>query len=296
MIVSGPQVLWEATRSATPVLLTCAAGAWVLANAILRDEDAGMSGNRVLRIAGLVLVLSILPLTGFAAVSMGARVAQHGLSPERLWGLVAIAVGCLRRLVGVGAAVGLAPETATGASARRSDPTGGMICGVSLSARPGRLRRHQRAPPLSRLETGREARRFRLRALRWDFGAAGGARSRVGSSVIRYRQAARERENGQSRYRYGPVEDYNLRTQPADSALKAGGDNIRSNPWTASNTASRSTGATAEAGRVHRERGGFNEGPCPSTRCAEVATARQAAPALVRQQVEIRTRAAAEIR
>ena len=92
MVVSGPQVLWEATRSATPVLLACAAGAWVLANAILRDEDAAMSGNRALRIAGLVLVLSVLPLTVFAAVSMGTRVAQHGLSPERLWGLVAIAV------------------------------------------------------------------------------------------------------------------------------------------------------------------------------------------------------------
>ncbi len=92
MIVSGPDVLWEATRSATPVLLSCAAGAWVLANAIVRDDDEAMSGNRVLRVAGQVLALSILPLTVFAAISMGTRVAQHGLSPERLWGLVAIAV------------------------------------------------------------------------------------------------------------------------------------------------------------------------------------------------------------
>ena len=97
MVISGPEVLWEATRSATPVLLSCAAGAWLLANAILRDEDAAMSGNRVLRIAGLVLALSVLPLTVFAAVSMGTRVAQHGLSPERLWGLVAIAVAVAYR-------------------------------------------------------------------------------------------------------------------------------------------------------------------------------------------------------
>ena len=41
MVVSGPDVLWDATRSATPVLLACAAGAWVLANAILREDDAG---------------------------------------------------------------------------------------------------------------------------------------------------------------------------------------------------------------------------------------------------------------
>ncbi len=92
MIVSGPDVLWEATRSATPILLSCAAGAWVLANAIVRDDDAAMSGNRMLRVAGQVLALSILPLTVFAAISMGTRVAQHGLSPDRLWGLVAIAV------------------------------------------------------------------------------------------------------------------------------------------------------------------------------------------------------------
>ncbi|MGN3973924.1 DUF4153 domain-containing protein [Tsuneonella sp. SYSU-LHT278] len=92
MIVSGPEVLWEATRRATPILLLCAAGAWVLANAILRDEDAAMSGNRALRLAAQALALSILPLTAFAAISMGTRVAQHGLSPERLWGLVAIAV------------------------------------------------------------------------------------------------------------------------------------------------------------------------------------------------------------
>src|SRR5690606_40109995 len=53
-----------------------------------------MTGNRVLRIAALVLCLSILPLTVFAAISMGARINQHGLSPERLWGLVAVAVAC----------------------------------------------------------------------------------------------------------------------------------------------------------------------------------------------------------
>src|SRR5690606_17932214 len=89
MIVSGPQVLWEATRSATPVLLMCAAGAFALANTILRQDDAEMPRARVMRSAALVLALVILPLTVFAAVSMGTRIAQHGLSPERLWGLIA---------------------------------------------------------------------------------------------------------------------------------------------------------------------------------------------------------------
>ena len=99
MVVSGPQVLWDATRSATPILLLCAAGAWLLANAILRDTDAEMSGNRVLRWAAFALALVILPLTVFAAISLGTRIDQHGLSPERLWGLIAILVACLYGLV-----------------------------------------------------------------------------------------------------------------------------------------------------------------------------------------------------
>ena len=94
MVVSGPEVLWQATHRATPILLSCAAGAWVLANAILRNADGEMSASRVLRWACFALALAILPLTVFAAVSLGTRVAQHGLSPERLWGLVAIAVAC----------------------------------------------------------------------------------------------------------------------------------------------------------------------------------------------------------
>lgn len=90
--VSGMNVLWEATRSATPLLLAIAVGCFILANAVVRDEDAQASTSSLLRLAGFVLALGILPLTGMAAVSMGTRIAQHGLSPERLWALVAIAV------------------------------------------------------------------------------------------------------------------------------------------------------------------------------------------------------------
>ncbi|MFA9201801.1 MAG: hypothetical protein ACEQR8_11610, partial [Cypionkella sp.] len=77
MMVSGPDVLWQATRSATPVLLLCAAGAWVLANAILRDDDAAMSGNRLLRAAALVLTLAVLPLTVFAAIRVPSEIRSE---------------------------------------------------------------------------------------------------------------------------------------------------------------------------------------------------------------------------
>ncbi|NVD45438.1 DUF4153 domain-containing protein [Qipengyuania atrilutea] len=93
VIFSGLDVLWEATRSATPVLLAIAVGSFVLVNAVVRDERADMSGSRIMRIAARILALGILPLTIFAAISMGMRIAQHGLSPERIWSLIAIAVG-----------------------------------------------------------------------------------------------------------------------------------------------------------------------------------------------------------
>jgi lipoprotein signal peptidase len=177
MIVSGPEVLWQATRSATPILLMCAAGAWVLANAILRDSDGEMSGNRVLRWAAFALALSILPLTVFAAVSLGTRVNQHGLSPERLWGLVAIAVACVYGLVWLVALVrgwkgGEWRERLRQANLHLA----ALICVIALLlALPvldfGAISARNQ---LARLESGSvSAEEFDYAALRWDFGESG---------------------------------------------------------------------------------------------------------------------------
>lgn len=178
MVVSGPDVLWEATRSATPVLLACAAGAFVLTNAIVRDDDGEMSRNPVMRIAALVLAVVILPLTVFAAVSMGTRIDQRGLSPERLWGLIAIAVAC---------AYGLAAFVAVLRGRFRDWPAKlraanlNLAVGVSvlalLLALPlldfgGISARNQ----IARLDSGEvSAEEFDYEALRWDFGDAGRA-------------------------------------------------------------------------------------------------------------------------
>lgn len=89
---SGLDVLWSATNSATPLLLALAAGSFVLVNAVLRDRDEAASASRAMRYAALVLALGILPLAILAAISLGTRIHQHGLSPERIWGLVAIIV------------------------------------------------------------------------------------------------------------------------------------------------------------------------------------------------------------
>jgi hypothetical protein len=48
-----------------------------------------------MRVAALALAIVILPLAAFAAVSLGLRLNQYGLAPERLWGLVAVLVACV---------------------------------------------------------------------------------------------------------------------------------------------------------------------------------------------------------
>src|SRR5687768_16898765 len=130
--VYGPQTLWDATRSATPLLLACAAGAWVLASAIVRYEDAAMSRSRIMRVAAVVLAAVILPLAVFAAVSMGLRLNQHGLAPERLWGLVAIVVACV---YGLGFWLALIRGRTSGWAAKMRQTNfhlGLFVCGFAL--------------------------------------------------------------------------------------------------------------------------------------------------------------------
>lgn len=301
MVVSGPQVLWEATRSATPVLLACAAGAWVLANAILRDEDAAMSGNRVLRIAGLVLVLAILPLTMFAAVSMGTRVAQHGLSPERLWGLVAVAVAVAYGLAWLVAVVrGWKGEEWRERVRRANLHLAVVICGVALFlALPildfGAISARQQ---IARLQSGAvSAEEFDYEALRWDFGDAGrralARLERSGNPTIA--KLAREaRARTMRAYRYGPVEDYTLRVQTADPALeRLVRDYIRANPWVCQqHCVAVDFGAAREGKRraVIVSGSGYSEVVLPFDPMApEVAPARPAGPKLSpASRVEVR--------
>ncbi|MED5205103.1 MAG: DUF4153 domain-containing protein, partial [Pseudomonadota bacterium] len=92
VLASGIAVLWNATESPTPLLLSVAVAGFVLVNAVIRNADHEVSGNRALRWAALVLALAIFPLALLAAISTGTRIAEYGLSPERLWGVVAVAV------------------------------------------------------------------------------------------------------------------------------------------------------------------------------------------------------------
>ena len=241
MLVSGPDVLWAATRSATPILLACAAGAWLLANAIVRDADEEVSANRVLRACAMVLALSVLPLTVFAAVSMGTRVAQHGLSPERLWGLVAIAAACAYGLAWLVAVVRGWKGGAWHARLRQANLHLAVLVSVValLLALPildfGAISTRNQ---LARLESGKvTAADFDYAALRWDFGDAGRrALTRMAGGKGDVATFARDALAQKRRpYRLLPPKDaseYALRVQPEDPALeKLVRDYIRSQPW-----------------------------------------------------------------
>lgn len=240
MIVSGPDVLWQATRSATPVLLLCAAGAWVLANAILRDADAEMSANRVLRTAALVLTLAVLPLTVFAAISLGTRVAQHGLSPERLWGLIAVACACAYGLAWLVAVLRGRKAGGWRENVRRANlHLAAAISAVALLlALPildfGAIAARNQ---LARLESGAvSAEDFDYTALRWDFGDAGRralARLEKSSNPTVAKLAKEAREQKARVWRgYPTPAELDLRVVPADPALeRMVKDYLRANPW-----------------------------------------------------------------
>ena len=230
MVVSGPAVLWQATRSATPVLLLCAAGAWLLANAIIRDSDEDASASPILRVAAMVLALTVLPLTVFAAVSMGTRIAQHGLSPERIWGLVAIAAACAYGFAWLVAIVRGWKGGAWHARLRQANlHLAVLVCALALIlALPifdfGAVSTRNQ---LSRLESGRVTpAQFDYAALRWDFGPAGkralaqlakrqdevGKRARA-TLALKTRAYGMDRESRID-------EDFDLRVQSTDPAFR----------------------------------------------------------------------------
>jgi hypothetical protein len=231
LLATGGTALWNATDSATPVLLACAIGAFGLGNAILRDSDAEMSGNRVLRYAALALCLSILPLTVFAAISMGARISQHGLSPERLWGLIAVAVACA---FGLAYLVAVIRGRKAGWKARVRDANlhlAAATCVVALIlALPivdfGAISAKNQ---VARLEAGKvSAKDFDYAALRWDFGDSGrkalSTLSRSGNPTVAELARTSLAQNERS-YRYDSAPnktrtDFALRVQPEDPVLR----------------------------------------------------------------------------
>ena len=89
---TGLKGLWESDIPATPMLLLSGAGAILLANSVIGDGREERSRNIWMRRAALLLVVCVLPLAFFAALSMGQRIGQYGWTPERIWGVVAVGI------------------------------------------------------------------------------------------------------------------------------------------------------------------------------------------------------------
>ena len=85
---TGLGALWEATKSTTPILLSCVIGALILANAVIGDGEDEEATNPVLRWGAMALGLAALPLCVIAAIATGLRISQYGFTPDRLWALV----------------------------------------------------------------------------------------------------------------------------------------------------------------------------------------------------------------
>ena len=244
VLVSGLDVLWGATRSPTPLLLSCAAASFVLVNSVVRNGDGEASGSRTMRWAALVLALGILPLAIMAAVSTGTRIAEYGLSPERIWGLVAIVVA-----VAYGVAYFVAPIRGRMTHWMERVRTANLHLAVGtcvlafLLALPlldfGAISARDQ---LARLDAGKvSVEDFDFTALRWDFGDAGreALERLTRSDDDRVAELATTARDEQARsYRSRELREErderlaNVRVQFEDEALrKAVMERIKSRSW-----------------------------------------------------------------
>jgi hypothetical protein len=256
--VSGPQVLWEATRNATPILLTCAAGAFVLTSVILRQDDAAMTGSRTMRVAAVALAVVILPLAVFAAVSLALRLNQYGLAPERLWGLVTVIVACAWGLGYWGALIrgGRAHWAPRLRAANFYLACGTCVLALLLALPVLDFGAISARNQMARLQSGQvKPDEFDFAALRWDFGDAGRkALARLAKGNGRAAELATAALEQKQRVYGAPVrtaEDFPLRVQPENPRVRRLViDYLQANPWACRETCvAVDLGPSAQGGR-----------------------------------------------
>lgn len=172
---TGLTPLWEATKSTTPILLSCVIGALILANAVIGDSPEDEAKLPPLRYGAMALAAAMLPLALIAAISTGLRIAQYGLTPERIWAVIftaiAVAYGLAYLVALARRRLGWADE-ARPANLRLA--IGLCILALLLSTPLLNFGAISARDQVARLESGRTtAGRFDWSALRFDFGAAG---------------------------------------------------------------------------------------------------------------------------
>lgn len=94
---TGLAPLWS-RGSPTAILLSAFAIAVLLVNSVIEDADGTATGNKVLNIAAMALVVLLPVLAALAGISAGLRITQYGLTPERAYGAILIAMAGLYAL------------------------------------------------------------------------------------------------------------------------------------------------------------------------------------------------------
>lgn len=190
---TGVQALWDATSATTPLLLTCAAGALILANDVIGAREADERRNPLLGYSAMVLAAVILPLAVLAAVATGLRISQYGYTPERLWAVVFVGVALCWGLAYFGAlAVRRLGWTRLVRQANLVLACAVCVLGLLLATPLINFNAISTRDQVARLESGKtNVEKFDWRALAFDFGKPGrDALARLknsGNAVIRAR-------------------------------------------------------------------------------------------------------------
>ena len=171
---TGLAPLWKAS-SATVVLLTCAAGALILANAVIGTKPETARRFPLLRYGAMALGVVVTPLSILAAIAIGLRIDQYGFTPERLWALTFVVIAAT---FGVAYLVALARGRMAWADHVRPSNLhlAFLLCGVALLLATPLVSFNaiSTRDQVARLESGRlKADKFDWQALAFDFGEPG---------------------------------------------------------------------------------------------------------------------------
>lgn len=177
MLVTGLSPLWEATKSTTPIVISTAIVAIILANAVIGDSPDDEAKMSLIRWGAMALGVTLLPLGIIAAISTGLRISQYGLTPDRLWAVVFGGVGCAYGLAYL--VVLMRRRGGWMADIRPANVRLAIgLCALAfvLAMPVVNLGAWSTASQLARLESGQvTAEKFDWAAMRFDFGAPGQA-------------------------------------------------------------------------------------------------------------------------
>ncbi len=177
MLVTGLSPLWEATKSTTPIVISAAIVAIILANSAIGDSTDDEAKMPLIRWGTMALGVTLLPLGIIAAISTGLRINQYGLTPDRLWAVVFGEVACAYGLAYLVVLIRKRGGWMTDIRPANVRLAIGLCVLAFILAMPIiNFGAWSTASQLARLESGKvTAEKFDWAAMRFDFGPSGQA-------------------------------------------------------------------------------------------------------------------------